>query len=45
MKYVCKVVTAILSVRDIVLGRQDRGRGAVSSVYKARWECEASCLC
>jgi hypothetical protein len=44
VKYVCKVVIVIPSVRDIVMGRQDREGRAVSSVYKARWVCELSRL-
>ena len=38
MKYLRKVNTARLSMRDIVSGRQDWGRRAVST-YKVRWVC------
>ena len=36
VKYLRKVNTARLSMRDIVSGRQDWGRRAVST-YKVRW--------
>ena len=39
VKFLFKVVIAVLSLRDIVSGRQDRDRRAVSSAYKARWGC------
>ena len=39
VKYLCKVVIAVLSLRGIVSGRQNWDRRAVSSAYKVRWVC------
>jgi len=38
-KYLHKVITALLSLWDIVSGCQDWDRKAVSSAYKARCVC------
>jgi hypothetical protein len=42
VKYLHKVVTALLNLQDTVSGRQDRNRRAVSSAYKAWWVCRGS---
>ena len=39
MKYLGKVVIALLNLSDIISGRQDCESRAESSEYKERWVC------